>query len=930
MSFLTELRAVSTLRRAWEQVAARRGVAGIDRITIDDFGVRLEAELQRLSEEIRAGRYRPLPVLRLRPPFLASSDRALVVPAIRDRVVQRAISDLLSPAIEPTLSPACRAFRKGLSAVSAAEDVSRWIESGQRWVLRADVKSFFDTIDPELLHDKVAPFVDPEGLRFLDRILRFRVFDHDQITDMVEGIAQGSPLSPLLGNLFLSDLDTAVLAEHPCYLRYCDDLIVLGSQEEVNRAHERIAQHLAGLHLALNEEKTRVCRAEDGFAFLGYHFGATGRGPAVKAVEALRFRLDELSRAEVLDVAAVDALYRGWTNYFGTHVECWTTSPAGFLALLRASGACPLEELVAARWQLSSDPGPSLALALARAWSAAGREEQAWLELAGVSGGSRTGLVPLDDWSELLRLPPDELVRLTRRLVGPPAERLAALAEALAELGRFEVASRLSATSLVRSAPPAISPFSPENLAEVADYPLLLEFFQGREGIHAVESVDQGGHRSFAPVHQPMAADDWRAHLRGETTLALCLVRAGNTVFHGVLDVDIERQALAERSGRPDELLGRALGTALRLRTELERRGCSSLLEFSGHRGYHLWIRLEEPVSCLELRRWLLDVIRAVGPLPEGIHVEEFPNRDRVRPETFKPVMKLPLGVHSKTGKRCSLLDQQGKPLADPLAVLRALPRLSSEVIREAAGELVRAPRPTAEMPPPGIGPRARRMLEGCHVLGYLARRAEETSYLNHRERFSLLCALGHLGDEGAAALHAIISHTYNYRPEITTRYLGRLPPSPISCPKLRELHPEAAALGACKCDFDLRGRGYPTPLLFALPVSEVPAFRSAPGASGSRRPTAGRSVGTSSPAVSSPRAGPGAQDLRQEAEERLHKLTEMRRHRQGIEAAIARLRRELAELFESASTDTLETSLGRLRRVRREAGDGWDFVIEV
>jgi hypothetical protein len=314
--------------------------------------------------------------------------------------------------------------------------------------------------------------------------------------------------------------------------------------------------------------------------------------------------------------------------------------------------------------------------------------------------------------------------------------------------------------------------------------------------------------------------------------------------------------------------------------------------------------------------------------------VEEFPNRDRVRSETFKPVLKLPLGVHSKTGKRCALLDAQGKPLADPLATLRALPRLSATVIREAAGELVRAPRPTAEMPPPGIGPRAQRMLEGCHVLAYLARRAEETSYLNHRERFSLLCALGHLGEEGAAALHAIISHTYNYRPEITSRYIARLPEYPISCPKLRELHPEAAALGVCKCEFGLRGRGYPTPLLFALAVSEVPAFRSAPGAAGSRRPAAGTAVsgsrGTSSPGISSAAVAPVAPDLRQEAEERLHKLSELRRHRQGIEASIARLRRELAELFEAASTETLETSLGRLRRVRREGGDGWDFLIEV
>ncbi|MGH9361529.1 MAG: TOTE conflict system archaeo-eukaryotic primase domain-containing protein, partial [Thermoanaerobaculia bacterium] len=391
----------------------------------------------------------------------------------------------------------------------------------------------------------------------------------------------------------------------------------------------------------------------------------------------------------------------------------------------------------------------------------------------------------------------------------------------------------------------------------------------------------------------------------------------------------VERRALDQQLGRPEGLLGRALGAALRLRSELERRGCSSLLEFSGHRGYHLWVRLEEPVLCLQLRRWLLDVVRAAGPLPEGVRVEEFPNRDRVRAEAYKPVIKLPLGVHSKTGKRCHLLDARGEPLADPFEVLRSLPRLSGGVVQESAAQVILAgEQPSPVAPEAGIGPRARQMLDGCHVLAYLARRAEETSYLNHRERFSLLCALGHLGEEGAAALHAIISRTYNYRPEITSRYIERLPSHPISCPKLRELHPEAAALGACTCSFDLRGKGYPTPLLFALKVSEVPAFRSAQRAGAPPRQEKASAAGGGAVPPAGPRSA--TRDLRQEAEERLNKMAELRRHQQGIEASIARLRRELAEIFDAASTDTLELSLGRLRRVRREAGDGWDFVIEV
>jgi group II intron reverse transcriptase/maturase len=318
VSFLKDLASPSTLRRAWEAVAAKRGVPGIDRVSVDDFAADLDGGLGRLSDEIASGRYRPLPVLRIRPRFLAASERALVVPAVRDRIVQRAIADLLSPQIDPLLSPACRAFRKGSSAQAAADDVGRWVAEGSPWVLRADVKGFFDSIQPELLLERLRPFVDEEGLRFLGRLLRQKVWDRDQVTEPLVGISQGSPLSPLLANLYLKDLDHALVAEHTRYLRYCDDLIVLGPEEAaVRSAQSRVEDLLAPLGLALNETKTRVCRAEDGFTFLGYQFGPAGRGPSLKAVAALHTRLEELETAATFEPTEVDALHRGWTAYFG-------------------------------------------------------------------------------------------------------------------------------------------------------------------------------------------------------------------------------------------------------------------------------------------------------------------------------------------------------------------------------------------------------------------------------------------------------------------------------------------------------------------------------------------------------------------------------------------------------------------------------------
>jgi group II intron reverse transcriptase/maturase len=346
MSFLDDLASLPTLRSAWEAVAAKRGMAGIDRVSVEDYSTGLASHLRRLSDDIASGRYRPLPVLRIRPRFLGASDRALVVPTVRDRVVQRAIADLLSPKIDLHLSPACRAFRKGASARETADDVGRWVAEGFPWVLRADVKAFFDSIRPDLLIERLEPFVDEDGLRFLERLLRQKIYDHDQVSDMV-GIAQGSPLSPLLANLYLREVDEFLCAELPHYVRYCDDLLLLAPDEAAAQAaRERVEALLSPLGLTLNEAKTRVCRAEDGFTFLGFHFGPAGRGPATKAVEALRARLEELGGGEVLDPGELDAVYRGWTGYFGDHPACWTASPAGLLALLRAVRPEGLEALL--------------------------------------------------------------------------------------------------------------------------------------------------------------------------------------------------------------------------------------------------------------------------------------------------------------------------------------------------------------------------------------------------------------------------------------------------------------------------------------------------------------------------------------------------------------------------------------------------------
>lgn len=917
MELLSRLARRATLHKAWKVVASKRGVPGVDRVSVDELSSDLEKHLERLQVELETSAYRPLPVLRIRPSYLAAGDRALVVPAVRDRIVLRALADLLGPEIEPTLSPACRAFRKGSSAASAVADAGKWVEDGSPWVLRADVRKFFDTISTDRLVELLQGFVDREGLRFLRRVLRFRVYEHDEIVEQAAGIAQGSPFSPLLGNLYLSSVDHAMVEEFPRTLRYCDDWLVLAAAEgEVRRAHEKLETLLRDLELELNPGKTRVCRVEDGFVFLGYHFGPTGRGPATRAVEALHWRLGQLAEQDEIEGPEVDSLFRGWTEYFGERFEIWLQSPIGLLALLRRKGEAPgIDELVLARWKGKFEMGPGLALALARAWSTAGRLEMSWLELALRSGGAGPNDAELRQWAELLSVEEGALAALARRFTGPPADRLAAVGEALADRGAFEGASRMAALGQEALAGLA-EPAGETGAARAADLPLLQSFFRGKEGVFAVEAVDRRGHRSFLPVHRPLGDDDWRAHLAGEKTLALPLVGSGNACQLGVLDIDMTKKALAEDPGGRERLRSRALGAALRLRRLLLAEGAESLLEDSGHKGHHLWVRLAEPVEAHRLRRWLLDLVEKGPAAPEGVRIEVFPDRDRVRPGGIGPIVKLPLGVHGKSGRWCSLLDTDGNPLADPFEALRGLQEVPVAVLD---GRQPEASTQAAESVP-AMGPRAARMIAGCRVLGHLMKRVEETSYLNHKERTTLLCTLGHLGGEGRDALHSIIGKTYNYRREVTDRHIDRLLEYPISCPRVRELHPEAVAGGLCQCPSGGRGKAYPSPVLQVLQPFEVAVFR---------RPTKAMKAG---PTRAKPEKAPGggAEAARSPMEDMVRKLAELRRHRRGLDAAIRRLTEQLAEVFDAEDQESLVLSMGTLRKDSADAEGLPRFVIEI
>jgi RNA-directed DNA polymerase len=331
------------LERAWQQVRENRGAAGVDRITIaeiEEDGV--EAFLDELQRELREERYRPGPARRVYIPKPGRSEqRPLGIPRIKDRVAQTAAKLVLEPIFEADFRGCSFGFRPKRSAHQALDQIKREVMRGRRWVIDADIRGFFDALDPGILDSLLRERIsDRRVLKLLRSWLRAGVLEGETLTRPEVGSPQGSPLSPLLANVYLNALDRAWEERHGglgVLVRYCDDLLILcRTRARAEAAMARLRALLAELRLELAEDKTRiVCVNEEGqgFDFLGFHhrmvasFSKPGvrflaRWPSARAMQAARMRIREITdRRRLLlpveeVVAELNRFLTGWGGYF--------------------------------------------------------------------------------------------------------------------------------------------------------------------------------------------------------------------------------------------------------------------------------------------------------------------------------------------------------------------------------------------------------------------------------------------------------------------------------------------------------------------------------------------------------------------------------------------------------------------------------------
>jgi RNA-directed DNA polymerase len=310
--------------RAWKQVRANKGACGVDDVSIEEFPAHAHENWKAIKDSLLDGTYKPQPVLRVEIPKDSGGIRPLGIPTVMDRVIQQAIAQILTPVFEPHFSEFSFGFRPNRSAHQAVKKVLKDIQRGYAYAVDIDLEKFFDTVDHDILMNRVSRIVRDKGiLHLIGKYLRAGVVVSGSLKQTSTGVPQGGPLSPILSNILLDDLDKELEKRGHKFARYADDLIILVKSK---RAGERVMESISRflektLKVKVNRDKSKVIKSEES-SYLGFTFTRKRLTVSEKSIKRFKTQLRSLTgRSRGISMqrryGEIRTYLQGWMNYFG-------------------------------------------------------------------------------------------------------------------------------------------------------------------------------------------------------------------------------------------------------------------------------------------------------------------------------------------------------------------------------------------------------------------------------------------------------------------------------------------------------------------------------------------------------------------------------------------------------------------------------------
>jgi len=319
------------LNRAYKRVKANKGAPGVDGMTIEEALPWLREHGKELTDSIRSGKYKPDPVRRKEIPKPDGGVRKLGIPSVKDRVIQQAIAQMLTPIYEPLFTEGSFGYRPERSAQDAIYRIRGYADEGYEWAVLLDLSKYFDTLNHEKLLNLLRREVKDEPvIQLIKRFLKSGVMENGVVMETNEGSPQGGPLSPLLANIYLNEFDHEYERRGVPVIRYADDIVLLcKSERAAGRLLESSIRYLEDkLKLKVNRDKSHIAKvnATKKFKFLGFAFGKNKDGIFIrvhqkslkKAKDKLRALTKRNRGINVRQVMAeVKRYMQGWLNYYG-------------------------------------------------------------------------------------------------------------------------------------------------------------------------------------------------------------------------------------------------------------------------------------------------------------------------------------------------------------------------------------------------------------------------------------------------------------------------------------------------------------------------------------------------------------------------------------------------------------------------------------
>lgn len=317
------------LQAALKRVRANKGAAGVDGLDIDQTVRHLATAWTGIREELLSGTYRPSPVRRVMIRKPDGGQRELGIPTVTDRLIQQALLQVLQPLLDPTFSEHSYGFRPGRRAHDAVLAAQSYVQSGRRIVVDVDLEKFFDRVNHDILIGRLQKRIaDAGAVRLIRAYLNSGMMDGGVVIERYEGTPQGGPLSPLLANVMLDEVDKELERRGHCFVRYADDCnVYVRSRRAGERVMGLLRRLYARLRLKVNETKSTVASVFAGHRFLGYSFWAAPKGVvkrrvATKALATFKQRVRQRTRRsggrsmqQVVD--KLRSYLLGWKGYFG-------------------------------------------------------------------------------------------------------------------------------------------------------------------------------------------------------------------------------------------------------------------------------------------------------------------------------------------------------------------------------------------------------------------------------------------------------------------------------------------------------------------------------------------------------------------------------------------------------------------------------------